>query len=471
MTPYLISGLLAALLLGGCTQTADAPADLPAAPEHWRNAAAGSTPAPSNQWWRAFASSELDDLMVRALRDNQNLAAAMARLRQAAASARRAGAELSPRLDGNLAADRQARLGGNAHVDGNAYSGNLAASYEVDLWGRLRASRDRAAFARDASQFDRDALQVSLSAAVASAWLDTVGLQERQRIARLNLENAERVLGTVEARQSAGAATSLELAQQRGVVALQRRELAAVTQQREDGLATLAVLLGGRVDQLPASQARLFELPAPDIGAGIPSELLLARPDLARAEANLAAADANLQAARAALLPRLSLRATLGGSADSASRLFANPLYSLGAALSAPIFDAGSLRADRDLAMAQREELLAAYRGALINAFAEVEVALNGLSGSAAQQQAQDEVLRQAERAFRLAESRYRAGAETLLTLLDTQRSLYSAQDEAARLRMLQLQASVNLARALGGGWREETAESSGAAPSHDGGQ
>lgn len=454
MTPHLISGLLAALLLGGCTQTADTPADLPTAPEHWRNAAAEPAPALREQWWRAFASSELDAFMTQALRDNQSLAAAVARLRQADATARRAGAVLSPRLDGNLAAERQARLGGNADVDGNAYRGNVAASYEVDLWGRLGASRHSAAFARDASQFDRDALQVSLSAAVASAWLDAVGLQERQRIARLNLENAERVLGTVEARQSAGAATSLELAQQRGVVALQRRELAAVTQQREDSLATLAVLLGARVDQLPASQARLFELPMPDIGAGIPSELLLARPDLARAEANLAAADANLQAARAALLPRLSLSATLGGSADSASRVFANPLYSLGAALTAPIFDGGGLRADHDLAMAQREELLADYRGTLITAFAEVEVALNGLSGSAAQQQAQDEVLLQAERAFRLAESRYRAGAETLLTLLDTQRSLYSAEDEAARLRLLHLQASVNLARALGGGWR-----------------
>lgn len=453
MTPHLIAGLLAVVLLSGCTPTADAPANLPTAPEHWRNGVVESTSAPRRQWWRDFASRELDTLMAQALRDNQDLAAGVARLRQAEAVARRAGSELSPRLDGNLGADRQARLGGNPDVDGNAYGGAVAASYEVDLWGRLRASRDSAAFTRDASRFDRDALQITLSAAVASAWLEVVGVHERQRIARLNLQNAERVLATVEARQSAGAATSLELAQQRGVVALQRRELAAITQKREDSLPTLAVLLGGRVDQLPASQARLFELRAPAIGAGIPSELLLARPDLARAEANLAAADANVQAARAALLPRLSLSATVGGSADRASRVFANPLYSLGAALAAPIFDGGGLRAERDLAMAQREELLASYRGALIIAFAEVEVALNGLSGSAAQQQAQNEVLLQAERAFRLAESRYRAGAETLLILLDTQRSLYSAQDDAAQLRLQHLQASVNLARALGGGW------------------
>ncbi|TBU74369.1 transporter [Pseudomonas daroniae] len=457
MNRYLLPWLLGALLVTGCTNTLQAPAELPAPPERWRNASAISGERPTADWWRAFASPELDRLQQQALANNQDLAAALARLRQAEASARLAGAALLPTLDGNLGASREARLGGNPDTDGNSYSAGVAASYEVDLWGRLRASRDSALFAVQASRFDRDALRVTLTAGVASAWLQNVGLDERQRIARLNLENAERVLTTVAARQGAGASTSLELAQQRGVVALQRRFLASIGQQREDSLATLAVLLGQRVDELPGETPRLADLPMPELSAGIPSELLLQRPDLARAEASLAAADANVQAARAALLPRLSLTAGVGGEADKASRVFSNPLYSLAAALTAPIFDGGSLAAGRDLAMAEREELLADYRATLVGAFAEVEVALNGLSGTQAQLQAQNEVLTQAELAFRLAESRYRAGAETLLTLLDTQRSLYSAQDEAAQLRLLRLQASVDLARALGGGWQIET--------------
>ena len=447
--------LLGALLLSGCTNQVEAPASLPLPPAQWQNADTQRPEPLAEEWWRAFASPELDGLMQQALAGNQDLAAAVARLRQAEASARLAGAERLPRLDGNLAAGRQARLGGSPDVDGNSYSGALAASYEVDLWGRVRASRDSALFAAEASRFDRDALRISLGAAVAESWLSAVGLQERQRIARLNLQNAERVLNTVEARQGAGAATSLELAQQRGVVALQRRELAAVSQQRQDALAALAVLLGQRVDQLALGNTRLFDLPTPAFNAGIPSAWLLARPDLARAEASLAAANANVEAARAALLPRLSLSADVGGNAGRASQVFDNPLYSLGAALTAPIFDGGSLRASRDIAVGQREELLADYRGALIAAFADVETALNGVAGVQAQQQAQDEVLQQAERAFRLAESRYRAGAETLLALLDTQRSLYSAEDDAAQLRLQRLQASVSLARALGGGWRQ----------------
>ncbi|TBU85618.1 efflux transporter outer membrane subunit [Phytopseudomonas dryadis] len=457
MNRHLLPWLLGALLVSGCANRLEAPANLPTPPERWRNASAISGERPTADWWRAFASPALDRLQQQALANNQDLAAALARLRQAEASARLAGASLLPRLDGNLGASREARLGGNPDTDGNSYSAGVAASYEVDLWGRLRASRDSALFAVQASRFDRDALRVTLTAGVASAWLQSVGLGERQRIARLNLENAERVLATVAARQGAGASTALELAQQRGVVALQRRFLASIGQQREDSLATLAVLLGQRVDELSGETPRLADLPMPGLSAGIPSALLLQRPDLARAEASLAAADANVQAARAALLPRLSLTAGVGGEANRASRIFSNPLYSLAAALTAPIFDGGSLAAGRDLAMAEREELLADYRATLVGAFAEVEVALNGLSGTQAQLQAQNEVLAQAELAFRLAESRYRAGAETLLTLLDTQRSLYSAQDEAAQLRLLRLQASVDLARALGGGWRAET--------------
>jgi len=447
--------LLGALLLG-CTQAPTPPSALPQPAPRWSHAEASQGQPLQPEWWQAFASPELDHLQRQALDANQDLAAAVARLRQAEASARLAGAPLWPSLDGELQASREARLGGEPDVDGNLHSASLAASYELDLWGRLRADRDAAAERLAASRFDRDALRVSLSAAVASAWLQELGLAERERVAQLNLENAEQVLRTVAARRQVGAATALELAQQSGVVAVQRRDLLVLRQAREDARIALAILLGQRLDQLPASQARLDALQAPQFDAGVPSQWLPQRPDLARAEAQLAAADADVQAARAALLPRLSLRASVGGEGSGARRIFADPLYSLAAALSAPIFDGGRLAAELDLSRAQREELLANYRGALIDAFADVESALNAVAGSQAQEQAQAEVLIQAQRAFELAEHRYRAGAETLLSLLDTQRSLYAAEDAAATLRLQRLQASVSLARALGGGWQSE---------------
>lgn len=456
MTRYLILALCVALLLSGCSHKPETPAELPAAPAQWRHAQAGE--AVTDTWWRSFASTELDALIDQALRNNQDLAAAAARLRQAEASSRAAGAPLLPRLDGNLGASREGRLGGNGEAVGNRYSGGLVASYEVDLWGRLAADYDAAQAELAASRFDRDALRLSLTASLVETWLRQVALDERLRLADLNLNNAERVLATVQARANAGAATPLELAQQRGLVAEQRRSRAELRQQADDVRSNLAVLLG-QGEPAATSSTSLVTLQAPSLTVGLPSELLLRRPDLARAEAQLSAADANLRAARAALLPRLNLSAGANGSAGSLSRVFADPLYSLTTALTAPIFDGRALSAERDRSDARREELLANYRQRIIEAFADVQVALNAGSGVEAQWQAQQDVQAQAERALQLAERRYQAGADDLLNLLDAQRTLYAAEDQSALLRLARLQSGVALARALGGGWS--------AAPAH----
>lgn len=449
--------LLALLALAGCSSAPEAPQALPAAPIAWNHAVSAAA-APDAQWWRAFASAELDALVEQGLADNFDLAAAVARLRQAEASARAAGAPLLPRLDGNLGASREGRPGGDADVAGNLYSGGLAASYEVDLWGRLSADRQAAEAELAASRFDRDALRLTLSASLGETWLRQVALAERLRLAELNLANAERVLATVQARQVAGSATLLELAQQRGLVAEQRRSREELRQQADDVRSALAVLLGQAVPAEPSS-VELTALVVPSVSAGLPSELLLRRPDLARAEAQLSAADADLRAARAAMLPRLNLSAGASASAGSLNRVFADPVYSLAAALTAPIFEGGALAAERDRAAARREELLADYRQSIVAAFADVQMALNAGAGVEAQWQAQQEVQAQAERALQLAERRYRAGAEDLLNLLDAQRTLYAAEDQSAQLRLARLQASVALARALGGGWQAATGE------------
>lgn len=454
MPRYLLSPL-ALLLLAGCSHTASPVDVLPTPPNEWQHAIPADEPVPAD-WWRGFASPELDGLVEQALASNHDLAAAAARLRQAQASARAAGAPLLPALDGNLGASREGRLGGDAETAGNQYRGGLAASYEVDLWGRLTANHDAALAELAASRFDRDALTLSLTATLTDTWLRQVALAERLRLAGLNLDNAERVLATVQAREAAGAATPLELAQQRGLVAEQRRSREELRQQADDVRSSLAILLG-QSEPVTQSRSSLTELQAPAPGGALPSELLVRRPDLARAEARLTAADADLRAARAALLPRLNLSAGASGSAGGLSRVFADPVYSLAAAMTAPIFDGGALAAERDRNEASREELLADYRQSIVAAFADVQVALNARSGIDAQWQAQQEVQAQAERALRLAEQRYRAGADDLLNLLDTQRTLYAAEDQSAQLRLSRLQADVALARALGGGWSADS--------------
>ncbi|WP_288012060.1 efflux transporter outer membrane subunit [Diaphorobacter sp.] len=448
------AGMLAAgLWLAGCA-VQQVPADRapPELPARWAAGFEAAGDGVTAGWWHSFGSAELAAQIEQAQARSLDVAAAAARVRQARARAGRAGAALAPALAASQDAGREGRIGGAA-VGGNRFGAGLSASYEVDFWGRQQAARDGALFALQASVFDRDTVRLTVTASVANAWLQAVALCERIGIGERNLQSAQRLLALVESRVRAGAATLLELAQQRGLVASQQRELAALRQQAGEARTALGVLLA-RPAGVPVGCAPLASLAVPDVAAGLPAELLARRPDIARAEARLAAADASVAAARAAMLPALTLSGGIGTGGDRLRRVLDDPLYSLATGMAAPIFDGGRLAAGHELAQAQREELLADYHRAIVEAFGDVEVALNTQAGVQAQAAAQAEELEQARRALDLAESRYRAGAQTLLTLLDAQRTLYAAQDAATRLKAQRLQAAVALYRALGGGWQ-----------------
>lgn len=446
------------MALAGCAATPGPQGHAPVLPAQWQSgpAVASTEVRDLQQWWQTFGSTELDALIAQAMTQSQDVAAAQARVRAAQANAVIAGASLLPEVTATVNGGRQGRLGGDAAVDGTAWSAQLSASYEVDLWGRNRALRDSALSSLQASRFDLDATRLIVTSGVAIAWLQAVALTERADVAQQSLASAEQLLNLVTARARAGAATALEVAQQRGLAASQRRAVATLRQQAGEARTALAVLLGVP-GTLPVTTTSVDSLRQPSIDAGLPSALLLRRPDIATAESRLAAAQADVSAARAAMFPSLSLTAGLGYGGSQLRSLFDNPIYSVSAALAAPIFNAGRLGAVRDQADARREELLATYRQTIVTAAGDVERALNALAGNAAQRVAQDEELAQARRALTLAESRYRAGAESMLTLLDTQRSLYAAQDTAVALRADGLSASVALYKALGGGWQAAT--------------
>ncbi|MES2533578.1 MAG: TolC family protein [Pseudomonadota bacterium] len=478
--------LMATLVLSGCVVPSAplAADDALQRPDRWRSdisTEAGPADAVTADWWRAFGSAELDALVAQAQTQSLDIAAAVARVQQAGATARIAGAALQPELAAEFDAQREGRLGGQADVDGSSYAAGLTARYEVDFWGGRRAARDGALAGLQASTFDRDTVVLTTTAAVASNWLQAVALQTRIEVAGHNLRDASALLRLVEARGRAGAALPLELAQQRGLVASQRRAIAALRQQAADAQTRIAVLLGrtpaqlalGAISEAPDGsygmrdprdprapsapidrRGPLEALHIPAIDAGLPSSLLLRRPDIARAEARLASADANVAVARAAMLPSLSLGLGIGWDSTRLRSVFDNPVYTLAAGLAAPVFDAGRLAAGHALAQAQRDELLAGYRSAIVAAFSDAEMALDAIAGTDAQAAAQADELAQAQRARALAETRYRAGADTLLTLLDAQRTLYAAQDLAASLKQARLQARVALYKALGGGWR-----------------
>lgn len=457
--------------MSGCALSPVQNAAPPVLPSHWRysadDVAAASTnviPASSTtalpdalsaDWWRGFGSAELDTLVSQAQTQSFDIAASAARIRQAHAAARIAGASLMPEVSADMQGVRQGRFGGNANVDGTTYSAGFNTRYEVDFWGRNRAVNASALHTLAAARFDHDTVYLAVTAGVASVWVQAVMLAERTTIATQNLQSAQRLLALVQSQVDAGSATALALAQQRTLVAAQRRTAAALGQQADNARIALSQLTGQAAD-LPVYTTSLAKVTIPGIDVDVPSALLARRPDIARAEAQLAAADGDVVAARAAMLPRIMLTAYIGGGSSHLNQVFDNPLYSLAAGLAAPIFNAGRLAAGHDLARARREELLADYRQTIVTAFAETQSALANMHGVQAQLDAQDEALVQAKRVLALSESQYRAGAETLLVLLDAQRTLYTAQDEAARLRALHLQAAIDLYKALGGGWRRD---------------
>ncbi|MBS7414920.1 efflux transporter outer membrane subunit [Pseudomonas syringae] len=456
-----LSVLTACLLLSAC-QTPAPPLDSGIRPPaSWAFAENAAAQRSDVRWWQQFGSPQLNRLIEQASRDSHEVAAAMARVRQAQASAIIGGAPLLPELAFDVRGERNKFVRNsdrkaNPSDDNNTnnFTSDLTASYEVDFWGGIAAGRDSALQGLRASQFDQATVELILLANVADRYAQTLAAREQGRIAELNLTNAQDVLRLVQTRYESGSATALELAQQKNLVATQQRELPRVQQLANEQLITLSALLGQPVQNLHLADQPFDTLNWPDIGPGLPSELLTRRPDLAKAEAELAAAQANVTVARAAMLPKLTLSARLGTENTRAEDWLRAPFSSLAAGLVGPIFNNGRLAAERDKATARQEELLETYRGAIINSFADVEKALNSIRGLDQQRYWHEEELKQAQTAFRIAQNRYQEGAEDLLTVLETQRTLYLAQDVSVQLRLARLQASIALYKALGGGWQ-----------------
>ncbi|WGT32084.1 efflux transporter outer membrane subunit [Pseudomonas atacamensis] len=454
--------LAASLLLAACSSPAPRLDSGVQPPSAWQSADSQGALQSNRQWWTQFGSPELERLVEQARLGSYDLAAAVARVRQAEASATIAGAPLLPELKAGLNANRQKLIHGKGYSQLDVspenrsldyYDAELSASYEFDFWGGKRAARDSAVFGVQASEFDRATVELTLLSGVANSYTQALALREQARIAELNLKNAQNVLHLVQTRFDAGSATALELAQQKSLVAEQQRRLPLVQQQAREALISLAALLGQPVQALPLPTQSFAQLHWPDIASGVPSDLLSRRPDIASAEAKLAAAQADVTVARAAMLPKITLTASLGSGADLAADLLRTTFYNLSSGLTAPIFNNGRLSAERDKTKARQDELLETYRGAIINGFADVEKALSSIRGLDEQRQWQSEELNQAQTAFDIAQSRYQAGAEDLLTVLQTQRTLYAAQDLNVQLRLSRLQASIALYKALGGGW------------------
>jgi outer membrane protein, multidrug efflux system len=436
----------------------------------WNEAAPASATAVSPTWWTSFASPELQSLVAQALTGSPDLAIATERVNQAEAQVRVAGASLFPVLtaDGGSSGHRTSTVGGvKGAVVNSAGDVNLTASYELDLWGRNRAGVRAAESSAAASRFDRDTAQVTLVSGVATSYFDVLALRTRLAIARDNLAIAQKVLDLVSARARNGAASALDVSRQEATVLSQQAALLPLEQQERQTLAALAVLIGRPPEGFDVKGTGIGDLTVPEVDPGLPAELLVRRPDLASAEAQLAAANADVAAARAALLPTIKLTGTAGLASSALTSLAsggATAAIGIAASLLQPIFDGGRLRGEKAIAESRERELVETYRKAILASFEDVEQALAGTSRLGQEEQLQDDVQTHARESLRLAEIRYRAGADDLLTVLDAQRTLFAAQDQLAQTQLSRLQAAVSLYKALGGGW--SAADADDAAPS-----
>ncbi len=409
--------------------------------------------------------------MAQIASQNLDLAAAAARVRQADASARIAGSALLPLVTAGASATRSYSGGGGGSGSSSSaasafgsgsrsttttrYSIDLAASYELDVWGLNRNNYEAARLTARAARYSLGTTLITTQASVANTYFAIVEAREALRIAEQNLESARRVLAVIRQQVMAGTAAGLDLAQQETVVAQQEATIPPLRQTVAQNTAALAVLLGAAPSEFEVTGQSFEGMDVPSPAPGLPSELLARRPDVLAAEADLAAANANVAAARAALFPSINLTAQ-GGFGSLLVGTLLRPeaqFYSLAASLAQTVFDGGALRGQVELARGQQEELLATYRQVILSALSDVEQALAALRETTEQERRLAEAERLAARAYSIAEGQLRGGIINLITLLNVQNTLFSARRNLSSARLARFQAAVGLFRALGGGW------------------
>jgi len=429
----------------------------------WRAGAPEGAPVwPSNTWWTGFNSPELNDLIARASRENFDILAAAARIRQADAALVGAGAALLPTAsvtgENQWTRESLSRAGvsrSNRDTEIRSYSLTPSASYQIDLWGRLRATRDAALATALASRFDQQTVALTAVTSVATTWFEALATQDRLDVAQRNLRDSEEILRAIRARLDAGTASQLDVAQQAALVAGIRAGIPPLRSQLEQFVNGLGILTGQPPEAITVRPGTLNTLSLPEVAPGLPSDLLARRPDVAFAEASLQSANANIRAARAAFFPTVELTAAGGWQAFALGTLFGPGSLFVQAAASASqtIFDNGALQASLSQARGRSDELLADYRKSIVQAFTDVENALAAYRYATEQEALERDAVAVAQLAADIARAQVIAGTSDMVTALQAQTTLYTDLDILAQVRESRFVALVSLYNALGGGW------------------
>ncbi|WP_417786798.1 efflux transporter outer membrane subunit [Stutzerimonas xanthomarina] len=416
-------------------------------------------------WWRLYGDAKLDALVCRLNLSNQNLAAAEAQYRQARALVRGARSQLFPTVGGSAGATRAAQNGSTSAVQGGSASGisesysvGLDASWELDVWGRLRRNLEANRASMQASAADLAAVRLSLQSELVQTYLQLRVMDEQQRLLNQTVEAFARSLRLTENQYRAGIVPKSDVTQ--ALTQLRSTEAQAIDLQwqRAQMEHAIAVLIG--VSPAELNVAELDEIPAlPAVPLALPSQLLERRPDIASAERQVIAANAQIGVAEAAWYPDLTLSASGGYRNSSLSNLISLPnrFWSLGPQLAVTLLDFGGRRADLEAAEANYDLTVANYRQTVLDSFREVEDNLVQLRVLAAEAVVQRQALEAAQESLRLVQNQYRAGTVDFLSVATVQTSALNNERTYLTLLGDQLTASVQLIAALGGGWEEQT--------------
>jgi NodT family efflux transporter outer membrane factor (OMF) lipoprotein len=461
-----LARLLAALCLvassAGCILTQDLPDPALDIPQGYKAARLTNPDAPPTlDWWRGFRSSELTQLMQEAQTVNLDIAAATARFRQADAQARIAGAALLPSLSsgGSETYSRTSGSSASGLTNGGRevvnYSASLSASYQLDFWGKNRDAAQAAEETAVANRFDRDVVALTTLTTVANAYFQVLTSQDRLRTAQHNIASAERILNAIRERLKAGTGTDLDVAQQESVLANQRALVPPLRQILDQNINALATLVSRPPEAVRVAGGTLNAIGIPRVTPGLPSELLTQRPDIRRQEAQLASATANVGSARAQFFPTIQLTGQGGYQSSALSALFQPhaAFFSLVGSATQPIFDGGQILGNFEFTKARQDELLQTYRKTVVQSFADVDNALMSIRQTTIKLRLQRDVLAASRRAFQLSEQQLRAGTADIVTVLNTQLTLFQAEDALSQAQLARLLAIVSLYQALGGGW------------------
>jgi outer membrane protein, multidrug efflux system len=460
--------------LSGCTVGPDYRAPEIATPEAFASldgasgagvttAATSVAPGQLSYWWRTLGDEQLSSLIDRAVANNLDLKLAEARLREARALRGVAESGLYPGVDASGSAERR-RTSENTGQPGfagtrNTFRTGLDASWELDIFGGVRRDIEASRADVEASAEDKQAILVSLAAEVATNYIQLRAAQQRQLVSDSAITTQGETVELTQSRLEAGLAAELEVAQSQAQLATRKSQKPPLFTAERAAMHRLSVLLGQSPSALAQELSAKGQIPSAsgEVAVGIPSDLLRRRPDIRRAERRIAAASARIGVATADLFPRFSLTGNFGFESGKAEDLFdaSSRTWGFGPSVRWNIFDAGRIRRLIDAAGEREKQALISYEQAILTSLEDVENALVRLTNEQMRNRALNDAVTANKRAVALADERYRSGVGDFLNVLESQRQLYDAEDQAVQSDAEVTTAVISLYRALGGGWAD----------------